>query len=181
MNIVSQHRRLVMQKRKKEKNVRNWNGNLTKVQMQDGAVIVEMLIRRTLNLELCVQPRKPHFIYKCSTEVMTDCFSCPAWTNRDDQHISATSTCQEDGTWSTSQPAPPGSLMFPASLPSPTDPDLPCTCPDLSLTYNPNTEAGTNFYCTDLSLDKLPATLTSNARCYLLCGFMLTATISCRS
>jgi len=108
--------------------------------------------------------------------------SCPSWTNAEGQHISATSTCLEDGTWSPSQSAPHGSLMFPSSLPSPTDPDLPCTCPDLSLTYNPNTEAGTQFYCLspNISLDQLPVTLTSTARCYLLCGFMLTATISCR-
>ena len=55
MNIVYQHQRLAVQKMRKERNVRNWSGNQTKGQMQDGIVIVEMLTKRTLNLAPCVK------------------------------------------------------------------------------------------------------------------------------
>ena len=61
MNIVYQHQRLAMLKMRKERNVRNWSGNQLKVQMQDGVVMVEMLTKRTLNLEACVKLRKKSF------------------------------------------------------------------------------------------------------------------------
>ena len=58
-----------------------------------------------------------------------------------------------------------------------------CGCPDLSLGYNPNTEAGglTQFHCTTaLAWDQLPVRLGAGARCYLRCDYMLVAAIHCR-
>ena len=58
-----------------------------------------------------------------------------------------------------------------------------CGCPDLSLGYNPNTEAGglTQFHCTtQLAWDQLPVRLGAGARCYLRCGYILVAAIHCR-
>ena len=58
-----------------------------------------------------------------------------------------------------------------------------CGCPDLSLGYNPNTEAGglTQFHCTTaLAWDQLPVRLGAGARCYLRCGYILVAAIHCR-
>lgn len=106
---------------------------------------------------------------------------CPSWTNVAGDHISAISRCQEDGTWSASAPSPPGDLLFPSSLASPVSPDISCTCPTLLLTYNPNKEPGAEFHCSNpIDWDQLPVTLKSSDRCYLLCDYMLTATISCK-
>ena len=107
---------------------------------------------------------------------------CPSWMNTGGEHVSATSTCLEDGTWSAPEAAPPGDLLFPASLPAPASDPASCSCPDLSLGYNPNTEPGTQFHCSEaLAWDSLPVRLAASARCYLMCGYILTATVYCRS
>ena len=64
---------------------------------------------------------------------------CPSWRNAAGQQVWASSSCQDDGTWSSPQSAPPGQLRYPPELPRPGKDDLACHCPPLNLTYNPNT------------------------------------------
>ena len=83
------------------------------------------------------------------------------------------------------QPQPPAleaAVQRPASLPAPdSHPTSACSCPSLSLGYNPNTEPGTQFHCSEaVTWDSLPVSLAASARCYLMCGYILTATVYCR-
>ena len=101
--------------------------------------------------------------------------------NKEGAAVSAISTCQDDGTWSASEMSPPGAPGYPSSLPSPESPDIPCSCPSLNLTYNPNDEPGASFGCNKpIDWDNMPVIIDPSTKCYLVCGFMLTATVVCR-
>ena len=113
------------------------------------------------------------------------CARCPSWRNAAGAGLTASSECGEDGSWRPAEAAPPGPLLHPATLPRPGSAGGAgaCGCPDLSLGYNPNTEAGgiTQFHCTTaLAWDQLPVRLGAGARCYLRCDYMLVAAIHCR-
>merc|ERR1712098_560031 len=74
--------------------------------------------------------------------------NCHSWTNAAGEMVTAKSTCQSDGTWSKPTAFPGGPLKNPAVLNSPDGPDMECgDCKPLNLTYNPNEEKGTEFYC----------------------------------
>jgi len=95
---------------------------------------------------------------------------CPSWRNKKGELVTAQSVCQEDGSWSQSVAFPPGPLSTPATLPRPDDQDPPCGCEPLTLTYNPNEEKGTEFYCnTQLNWTTLPLPLLTDNVCHLLC------------
>ena len=113
------------------------------------------------------------------------CARCPSWRNAAGAGVTASSECGEDGSGRPAEAAPPGPLLHPATLPRPGSAGGAgaCGCPDLSLGYNPNTEAGglTQFHCTTaLAWDQLPVRLGAGARCYLRCGYILVAAIHCR-
>ena len=133
---------------------------------------------------LSFRPQSSLFESPCLSEYMIRdrIYRCPSWMSSGGEHVSATSSCLEDGTWSSPEAAPPGDLLFPASLPAPdSHPASACSCPSLSLGYNPNTEPGTQFHCSEaVTWDSLPVILAASARCYLMCGYILTATVYCR-
>jgi len=107
---------------------------------------------------------------------------CPSWRNKKGELVTAQSVCQEDGSWSQSVAFPPGPLSTPATLPRPDDQDPPCGCEPLTLTYNPNEEKGTEFYCnTQLNWTTLPLPLLTDNVCHLLCDKMLIDVIECKN
>ena len=55
------------------------------------------------------------------------------------------------------------------------------TCKPLNLTYNPNTELGTDFHCkTPLDWNSLPVKLEPSNHCVLMCSGMMMANIECK-
>jgi len=120
--------------------------------------------------------------YKEDIPAGTSCHtSCPSWRNEEGSPVTAVSKCQPDGSWSDSVPFPPGPLFFPPSLDKPDVPDMSCTCQPLNITYNPNLEDGTEFFCSpSVSWDELPAKIDTNTQCHLLCDKMLVAITECK-
>jgi len=107
--------------------------------------------------------------------------SCPSWRNEAGMLITAKSTCQPDGSWSDPISFPPGPLFFPPSLNKPDSPDMACSCQPLNITYNPNLEEGTEFFCNpEISWSDIPFKLETNAQCHLLCDKMLVAITECK-
>ena len=110
-------------------------------------------------------------------------FRCPSWRNKAGVRVTGTSTCLAKGTWSTPKAFPPGPLFFPHTLNKPDSGDMPCGCRPLNITYNPNLEKGTEFFCDppcSLSQANLPARIDTNTQCHLLCDKMLVAVIECK-
>ena len=56
-----------------------------------------------------------------------------------------------------------------------------CNCLPLNITYNPNLEDGTEFFCSSpMNWDNLPAKIETNIQCNLLCDKMLVAITECK-
>ena len=96
--------------------------------------------------------------------------------------MTAKSTCQSNGTWSEPIPFPPGPLSFPSVLNKPDGPDMPCGgCSPLNMTYNPNLQKGTEFFCNPhVSSKRLPVKIAQGTQCHLLCDKMLMAITECK-
>lgn len=109
--------------------------------------------------------------------------NCHSWTNAAGEMVTAKSTCQSDGTWSKPTAFPGGPLKNPAMLNSPDGPDMECgDCKPLNLTYNPNEEKGTEFYCNPrVDFSNLPVKIDHQAQCNLLCDKMLVLVVECQN
>ena len=82
----------------------------------------------------------------------------------------AKSTCQSDGSWSDPKAYPPGDLKYPVNFNKPDEEIKACGCHALNMTYNPNDEEGTEFYCeNDVNWDDLPQKIDTNNKCTLFC------------
>ena len=115
---------------------------------------------------------------------------CPSWQTHGGHSVTVISSCQPDGSWSSPVYFPKDRLSNPQVLKAPDEGGMPCTppsapvmkgCPPLNITYNPNDEEGTGFYCTpELSWSKLPLKMTNSTVCHLLCHTKLHGTVQCK-
>ena len=108
--------------------------------------------------------------------------------NKAGQMITVMSTCKPDKTWSQPTAFPYGALSIPPKLTKPDGPGMLCGalagsgCKSLNLTYNPNTEVGTDFHCkTPLDWENLPVKVEPTNNCILMCAEILMAVVGCKN
>ena len=106
-NIVPQLQSLVPQIRTRPRNVPSLRHRpgLLRADWPRGAVMVSTLIMMTSLRARCVIPRKILSGHEALSQRSCIC-RCPSWMNTGGEHVSATSSCLEDGTWSSPEAAP---------------------------------------------------------------------------
>ena len=125
---------------------------------------------------------------KCNSKTSSSS-RCSSWRTTAGLTFTAISTCQPDGSWSSPVHFPRGNLASPHVLYPPDMGDMPCisaaeatsTCKPLNITYNPNEEVGTGFYCNPAwDWSNLPVKLSHPTECYLLCDRILVGAVQCK-